>query len=134
MGRAQARWSAARRYCRADFPFGWGSSGLKSRWNAAGLVGVENFIAEEVWVGSRRCGAVAIGWSALRTMVALRTMCATEALMSNTQLASVTVRIDRATRDRLAREAAQDRRPLSQHVRNILDDALRDREPTAEAR
>lgn len=54
--------------------------------------------------------------------------------MSNTQLASVTVRIDRSTRDRLAREAAQDRRPLSQHVRNILDDALRDREQTAEAR
>jgi hypothetical protein len=54
--------------------------------------------------------------------------------MSNTQLASVTVRIDRATRDRLAREAAQDRRPLSQHVRNILDDALRDRREQEGAR
>ena len=44
--------------------------------------------------------------------------------MSNTQLASVTVRIDPALRDRLAREAAEDRRPLSAHVRNILDDAI----------
>jgi hypothetical protein len=42
--------------------------------------------------------------------------------------ASVTIRIDPAVRERLAREAAQDRRPLSQHVRNLLDDALRDRD------
>jgi hypothetical protein len=43
-------------------------------------------------------------------------------------LASLTVRIDSALRARLEREAAEDRRPLSQHVRNLLDDALRDRD------
>jgi hypothetical protein len=48
--------------------------------------------------------------------------------MSNTQLASVTVRIDPELRDRLAREAAEDRRPLSAHIRNLFEDLLRERE------
>jgi hypothetical protein len=48
---------------------------------------------------------------------------------------SVSIRIDAGLRDRLAKEAAQERQPLSQHVRNILDDALRDRkQQTAGAR
>lgn len=49
--------------------------------------------------------------------------------MSNeTQLACLSVRIDPELRDRLAREAAEARRPLSQHFRNLFEDLLRERD------
>ena len=45
---------------------------------------------------------------------------------------SVTVRLDAVTRDKLEREAAQDRRPVSSLARLLIVDALRDRERQTE--
>jgi hypothetical protein len=41
---------------------------------------------------------------------------------------SISVRLDARTIARLEREAEADRRPVSSLIRNLLDDALRDRE------
>jgi len=45
-----------------------------------------------------------------------------------TAAASVTVRLDAVTRDKLEREAAADRRPVASLARLLIVDALRDRE------
>jgi hypothetical protein len=41
---------------------------------------------------------------------------------------SLSIRLDARTIARLEREAAAERRPVSSLIRNLLDDALRDRE------
>jgi hypothetical protein len=48
-----------------------------------------------------------------------------------TQRATLTIRVDAATRDKLEHEAAQDRRSLSNLAELLLADALRDREQQA---
>jgi hypothetical protein len=45
---------------------------------------------------------------------------------------SVTVRLDAVTRDKLEREAAQDRSPVSSMARLLIADALADRERQVE--
>jgi hypothetical protein len=45
---------------------------------------------------------------------------------------SVTVRLDAATRHKLEREAAQDRRPVASMARLLIADALADRERQGE--
>jgi hypothetical protein len=45
---------------------------------------------------------------------------------------SVTIRLDAATRHKLEREAATDRRPVSSLARLLIADALRDREKQSE--
>ena len=45
---------------------------------------------------------------------------------------SVTVRLDAVTRDKLEREALQDRRPVSSLARLLIVDALADRERSGE--
>jgi hypothetical protein len=46
---------------------------------------------------------------------------------------SVTIRLDAVTRDKLEREAARDRRPVSSLARLLIVDALRERDPQARA-
>jgi len=47
---------------------------------------------------------------------------------ATTRRPSISVRLDARTIARLEREAEADRRPISSLIRNLLDDALRDRE------
>jgi hypothetical protein len=47
---------------------------------------------------------------------------------ATTRRPSISVRLDARTIARLSREAEAERRPVSSLIRNLLDDALRDRE------